>query len=132
MNGAILKRTRLATLIVAAGLSIALAFLVSPRYALWVFLTAGWATAGFWMLDGLARRALVPPGSPRATGPIAALVAGKVLLYGVAVWALFARIFPPTSHLIGFSLLLIVLLAVTALTRHHAPKGPTQPRGHDA
>lgn len=132
MNGAILKRTRQLTLIVAAGLSAALAFLVSPRFALGVFATAAWATAGFWMLDGLTKRALVPPGSPRATGPIAALAAGKVLLYGVAVWALMSGAFPPVSCLIGFSLLLIVLLAVAAFTRHHAPGGPTATRGHDA
>lgn len=132
MNSVILKRARLWTMIVAAGLSFVLAFTVSPRYALGVFLTAVWAAAGFWVLEGLTRRALVPPGCPRATGAIALLACGKVLLYGVAVWVLLARVFPPTSHLIGFSLLLIALVAVAGLSRRSAPQGRQTPRGTDA
>jgi hypothetical protein len=132
VNSVILKRARLWTMIVAAGLSFGLAVTVSPRYALGVFLTATWAAAGFWMLEGLTRRALLPPGSPRAIGAIATLAAGKVLLYGVAVWALLAQVFPPTSHLIGFSLLLIALVAVAGFSRRAAPEGRKPPRGTDA
>jgi len=132
VTSALLRQARLWTLAAAAGLSLVLAKAVSPRYGLGVLLTAVWATAGFWLLEGLARRALVPPGSPRSGGTIALLAAGKIVLYGVAVWVLMAGIFPPVSHLIGFSLLLAVLVAVSALARGRFRAGRPPTRGDDA
>ncbi len=132
MNATVLSRARIWTLVAAVLLAGGLWPATTGRFALGVLLTAGWAVASFWLLEGLMRRALVPPGTPRATGRIVLLATGKFLLYGVALWVLWARAFPPVSHLIGFSLLLVVLVAVAATARRSAPPARPQPRGEDA
>ncbi len=132
MNDGTLRRARVWTLAVAAGLSLVLGIAVSPRYGVGVLVTAVWATAGFWLIEALARRALVPAGTARPIGAILALAGAKILLYGLAVWVLLARLFPVTSHLVGFSLLLLSLLVVTAASRRRGRSGAATPRGNDA
>ena len=121
-----LRHARLGTLAAAAALSLALGVVVSPRYGAGVMVTAIWAVAGFWLLEALTRRTLVPAGTPRPLGAIAALAAAKVVLYGIAVWALLARVFPVTSHLIGFSLLLGALLVASAVGRRARAGAPAR------
>lgn len=132
MNTTVLGRARLWTLIAAVVLGAGLWPATSLRFALGVLLTAAWAAGGFWLLETLLRCVLVPPGRPRATGRIVLVAAGKVLLYGVAVWALWVRAFPPVSLLIGFSLLLVALVVVSTTVRRSAPPARPQPRGEDA
>lgn len=132
MNGAILKRTRLGTLAAAALLTIPLGLWLSWRFAAGFAATGLWAIAGFWALEGLTRRALVPPGAPRPLGPVAVLALAKVVLYGLAVWVLFARVFPPVSHLLGFSLLLVVLVVSAVAARGRARSADPTVRGDGA
>jgi len=132
VNSTVLSRARTGTLAAAVLLGAGLWPATSGRFALGVALTAGWAVLSLWLLEGLMRRALVPSGTPRQTGRIVLLAAGKFLLYGMAVWALWARWFPPTSLLIGFSLLLVVLVAASATARRSARAVRPQPRGDDA
>jgi len=130
LNGDVLKRTRLWTLTAAAGLSAVLAFAVSLHFAAGLFLTALWAVTGFWFLERLLRAALVPPGTRRDGLAILGWAAGKLAIYALAIWALLESPFPPASHLIGFSLLLVVLVAAGATV---LPRDLNQParRGDD-
>ncbi len=132
MNAKVLRWARLGTLVAAVLLGAGLWPAVSGRFALGVVLMAGWATLGLRLLEALMRRALVPPGTPRDTGRIVLLAGGKLLLYAVALWAVWARLFPPTSLLIGFSLLLAALVVASATTRPSARTATPRPRGEDA
>jgi hypothetical protein len=130
VNEAILKKTRLWTIVVAAGVSLIVWLTVSVHFAAGVFVTALWAVVGFWALDRLLRAALVPPGSRRNIFAVIAWGVAKLTIYGLAIWALLARPFPAISHVIGFTLLLVVLvvIGITAM-----PRGISQParRGDD-
>jgi hypothetical protein len=130
LNGDVLKRTRLWTLSAAAGLSAVLAFAVSLHFAAGLLLTAVWAVSGFWCLERLLRAALVPPGTRRNGLAILGWGAGKLAIYALAIWAVLESPFPPASHLIGFSLLLVVLVAAGATV---LPRDLSQParRGDD-
>lgn len=131
MNEAILRRTRLWTLLAAVALAAATGLAVSPLFGAGLLLTAVWAVAGFWILEKLLRAALVPPGAPRRGFAVAAWGAAKAGIYALALWALLARRFPPVSHLIGFSLLLVVLVAVAAAGSAGRARQPAA-RGDDA
>jgi len=105
------------TIFLALGLSIALAFLVSPQFALGVFLTALWAAAGLFFLEKLLRSAVLPPGEPRNIFAIFLWGFAKLAIYGIAVWVLFSRPFPALSHAVGFTLMMVVLVVVGARAR---------------
>lgn len=124
MNELVLKRTQLWTLAAAVGLSLILWFTVTPRFALGTLLTALWAVAGFRALEGLIRAALLPRGTRRDVRGILIWAAAKLAVYGLAIWAVLKSPFAATSHLIGFSLLLVVLVVVGIVS---LPRGANQP-----
>ena len=117
------------TIFVAAAVSLALRFAVSPDFAWGVFLTALWAVVWFRSLEGILRAAVRPQGQPRATWRIVGWGAVKLAVYAVAVWGLFSRPFPALSHAVGFTLMMVVLAAVGALQRSRT--GPGRPRQDD-
>jgi len=113
----LLARVQLWTIFLALGLSIALAFLVSPKFALGVFLTALWAAAGLFALEKLLRSAVLPPGEPRNIFAIFLWGFAKLAIYGVAAWVLFTRPLPTLSHAVGFTVMMVVLVVVGARAR---------------
>lgn len=117
------------TIFVAAAVSLALGYAVSPDFGWGTFLTALWAVVWFRSLEGLLRAAVRPPGRPRATKAIWGWGALKLAVYGLAVWVLFSRPFPALSHAVGFTLMLVVLGTVGALQRPGATPG--RPRQDD-
>jgi hypothetical protein len=104
--------------------------LAGPLFAWGVLATALWAVIGFRALEGLVAAALVPPGEPRNTRAILIWAAVKIAVYGAATWVVFNRPFPPASHLVGVSLLLVAIVVQGVLL---APRGSGQParRGND-
>jgi hypothetical protein len=114
----VLAKIRLWTILVALGVAIVTWFAVSFDFGAGVFLTALWAAASFWSLEGLLRAAVVPPGAPRNEFAVILWIAAKLAVYAVAVWVLFSRPFPPSSHAIGFTILIVCLVGVGA--RHRA------------
>ena len=117
MNQNILASIRLWTILVALIVAIVLWFAISSEFGLGVFLTALWAVAGFWALEGLLRSAIVPEGAPRNEFAIILWIVAKLAVYAVAVWVLFSRPLPPLSHAVGFTLLIVVLVGVGARQR---------------
>jgi hypothetical protein len=122
-----LSKARGWTLGAAAVLAVALGVAVSPRFGAGVLVAAVWATAWLWLIEALTRRAVVPAGTPRPIGAITVLAAAKVLLYGLAVWALLAKAFPVTSYLVGFTLMLLAMSAVTIARRAGGSRAPAGP-----
>ena len=109
----LLKRAKLWTLAAAVAAALVLNGRVGDdRFVFGVLGSAVWAVLSFWVVEGLVRLTLVPPGSPRRGAAIARLIAAKVALYGVAFWVLLAGVVPPLSCVLGFSLLLIVLVVL--------------------
>ena len=98
-------------------MSAVLAFTVSTHFALGVFLTALWAAAGLLALEKLLRCAVLPPGEPRNVFAMFLWGFAKLAIYAIAVWVLFFRPFPPLSHAVGFTLMMIVLVVVGARAR---------------
>ena len=131
MNQNLLARVYIWTTLVALVCGLASWFAVSSGFGLGLFLTAVWAVAGFRILEGLLRSVVVPPGTPRNIFATILWVLGKLAIYGVAVWVLFSRPFPPVSHAVGFTLMLVVLVALGARARSDEIRQPT-PRGDDA
>ena len=117
MGQNVLARVQIWTILLALALSVVLVFAVSPQFALGVFLTALWATAGLFFLEKLLRSAVLPPGEPRNIFAIFLWGFAKLAIYGVAVWVLFSRPFPPLSHAVGFTLMMVVLVVVGARAR---------------
>jgi hypothetical protein len=113
----LLARVQLWTIFLALALSIALAFLVSPAFALGVFLTALWAAAGLFALEKLLRSAVLPPGEPRNIFAIFLWGFAKLAIYGLAAWVLFSRPLPTLSHAVGFTLMMVVLVVLGARAR---------------
>jgi hypothetical protein len=113
----ILARAQLVTIFLALALSAVLGFVISWTFALGVFLTALWAVAGFYALEKLLRCAVLPPGEPRNIFTVFLWGFAKLAVYAVAVWVLFFRPFPPLSHAVGFTLMMIVLVVVGARAR---------------
>lgn len=131
MNQNLLARVYLWTILVAFACGLAGWFAVSSAFGLGLFLTAVWAVAGFRVLEGLLRSAVLPPGVPRNVFAIILWILAKLAIYGIAVWVLFSRPFPPVSHAVGFTLMLVVLVALGAKARSEEIR-QTAPRGDDA
>ncbi len=112
----------------------------SGIFALGVFLTALWAVAGFFILERLLRAAVVAPGAPRNGFAVFLWLMAKLAVYGLAIWVLFSRPFPGMSHVVGLTLLIVVLTAMGATVRSREIKnlqqspaaGPTERRPDDA
>jgi hypothetical protein len=132
VNRNILQRTRIVTLVLAAVLAVVLGLLVSWDFAAGVLVTAVWAVAGFWILERLLRASVLPPGTPRNVFAIVLWGAAKLAIYAVAVWVLFVRPFPALSHIVGLTLLLVVLVVQGAMLypRHAQHQQPVR-RGED-
>lgn len=131
MRHSVLARVKIWTTLIALVGAIALWFAISSAFALGVFLTALWAVAGLWALEGLLRSAVVPPGKPRNGFLIIIWGFAKLAVYGVAVWVLFSRPFPALSHVVGFTLLMVVLVVIGAQARAQEINLSTG-RGEDA
>jgi hypothetical protein len=132
VNHDILQRTRIATLVAAVSLALLLGWLVSWYFAVGVLVSAVWAVAGFWILERLLREALLPPGTPRNVFAIVLWGLAKLGIYALAVWVLIVRPFPALSHIVGFTLLLVMLVVQGAVffPRHAHPQQPAR-RGED-
>lgn len=131
MNQNLLARVYLWTILVAFACGLAGWFAVSSGFGVGLFVTAVWAVAGFRVLEGLLRSAVLPPGVPRNVFAIILWILAKLAVYGVAVWVLFSRPFPPVSHAVGFTLMLVVLVALGAKARSDEIR-QADPRGDDA
>lgn len=131
MNQNLLARVYLWTILVALVCGLVAWFSISFDFGLGIFLTAVWAVAGFRTLEGLLRSAVLPPGTPRNIFAIILWVLAKFGIYGIAVWMLFSRPFPPVSHAVGFTLMLVVLVTLGAQARSEEIRQST-PRGDDA
>jgi len=114
----VLAKVQLWTILIALPLAVGLWLGISFRFGAGVFLTALWAVAGFRALEGLLRAAIVPEGTPRNEFGIILWLVAKLAVYAIAVWVLFFRPFPAISHAIGFTVLMVILVAVGA--RHRA------------
>lgn len=117
MNQKLLAQVRLWTILVAAVAAGIFVFAISAAFALGVFLTAVWAVVGLWVLERLLRTAVVAPGTPRNTPLVILWTAAKFAVYGVAVWVLFSRPLPVLSHAVGFTLMMVVMVALGAQAR---------------
>lgn len=131
MNQNLLARVYLWTILVALVCGLGCGFAISSSFGIGVFLTAVWAVAGFRALEGLLRSAVVPPGNPRNIFAVILWVLAKLGIYGIAVWMLFSRPFPPVSHAVGFTLMLVVLVVLGAKARSDEIN-QSAPRGDDA
>ena len=115
------------TIFVAAIAAAAAWLYISSDFAWGLFLTALWATVGFRALEGILRAGVRPRGMPRDERALLFWSAVKLIVYGLAVWVLFSRPFPPLSHAVGFTLMMAVLVVVGATSRaNHRPAGPRQ------
>ncbi|MFT5316378.1 MAG: hypothetical protein ACI9UK_002223 [Candidatus Krumholzibacteriia bacterium] len=117
MSQKVLAQVQLWTIFLALPLAIGLGFAVSSDFGVGVFLTALWAVAGLRALEGLIRTGLMPKGTPKNPFEIILWVLAKIAVYAVAVWVLFTRPLPPTSHFVGFTLMMLVLVIVGARNR---------------
>ena len=131
MTQNLLARVYLWTILVALACGLVAWFTISLDFGLGIFLTAVWAVAGFRTLEGLLRSAVLPPGTPRNIFATILWVLAKLGVYGIAVWVLFSRPFPPVSHAVGFTLMLVVLVVLGAKSRSQEIHQST-PRGDDA
>ena len=112
MNEAILQKTRIWTVLAGTVAAIACGFIISWRFALGLGITVLWAVASFYVLEKLLRSMVVPPGHGRNLFTALAWLIGKLALYAFALWGLLQRQFPGVSHVLGLTLLLIVLVVV--------------------
>lgn len=126
MSQSPLASTRLVTIFVAAAVSLATWRTVSADFAWGVFLTALWAVIGFRALEGLLRAGVRPPGQAKDETGLLVWGAVKIVVYAVAIWVLFSRPFPPLSHAVGFTLMMVVLVVVSATQRSRHPATPRQ------
>ncbi|MCP4290580.1 MAG: hypothetical protein GY780_01925 [bacterium] len=117
MNKSLLARVRIWTILIALVSALVAWFAISFDFAAGLFLTAVWAVAGLMSLEGILRSAVVPPGRPRNGFAVFLWVLAKFGVYGLAVWVLFSRPFPPLSHAVGFTLLMATLVGVGAKAR---------------
>ena len=132
MNQNLLARVYLWTILVAFACGLVFWFAISSGFGIGLFVTAVWAVAGFRALEGLLRATVVPPGTPRNIFAIILWFFAKLAIYGMAVWVLFSRPFPPVSHAVGFTLMLVVLVVLGARARAEEIRQETAPRGEDA
>ena len=129
MNDSLLARVRIWTIVCAALTAAVCWFAVSPGFSLGVFATAMWAVAGFWVLEKVLRLAAVPQGAPRNNFAVALWVVAKLAIYGLAVWVLFSRPLPVLSHVVGFSILMVILVILGASARAKEINKPRQSTG---
>jgi hypothetical protein len=99
-----------------------------PGFALGFLGTAVWAVLGFLAIEHLVRQALLPRDKPRNALAIIGLIAAKIGLYGFGFWVLVSGVVPPMSCFFGFTLLLVVLMAVALIAR---PQITIQPEQRD-
>jgi hypothetical protein len=132
LNGSILRRTRLGTVLAALVLALPLGALVSWPFAAGTVATALWAVVSFWVLERLLRASVLPPGTPRNVFAIVLWGGAKLAVYAVAIWVLVIRPFPALSHIVGLTLLLVMLVVQGALQfpRHATDRQPVR-RGED-
>ena len=134
LTDSLLARVRIWTILSAVIVAAVCWFVISPRFGLGVFVTALWAVAGFWVLEKLLRSAALPPGSSRNGFAVALWIVAKLAIYGLAVWVLFSRPLPVFSHVVGFSILMVILVILGANARAveiNKPRQPTE-QGDDA
>ena len=124
MNASILTRTKLWTLLAAVVITMVLRFRYDQGFAFSFLGAAVWAVLSFWVVEGLVRAALVPPGRPRPTGRLVRLVAAKAGLYGLALWVLLTGYASPIGCIFGFMLLMIVLVIVALVGKSTPGSGP--------
>jgi hypothetical protein len=124
LNEAILHETRTWTVLAGAATAVVCGFAISWNFSLGLGLTVLWAVAGFFTLEKLLRSLVVAPGQRRRLWTGLCWLAAKLALYGLALWGLLERRFPPLSHVLGLTLLLIVLVAVGAT---QGSRGGAQP-----
>lgn len=119
---------------VAAVAGVAFWFLQSPGFGLGVFFTALWAVAGFYALERVLREAALPPGTPKNVFAIVLWTVAKLAIYGLAVWVLFSRPLPVLSHVVGFTILMVILviLGAGARAREINQLGQSNGQGDDA
>lgn len=117
MNNSLLARVRIWTILIALVAGLVAWFAISLEFAAGLFLTALWAVAGLWALEGILRSAVVPPGTPRNGFAVILWILAKIAVYGLAIWVLFSRPFPAVSHAVGFTLLMVTLVGVGAKAR---------------
>lgn len=131
MRGSLPARTRLWTLVCALAAFLPVRRLWGPGFATDFLAAALWATAGFWLVEALVRRALAPPAQRAGRGAIALLVLAKLAWYALAGWALLTRRVSAPGCLAGFTLLLLVLVVAGTAARSNltARPGPSD-QGH--
>lgn len=117
MTESLLARIRIWTILVAVFVALICWVAVSALFAWGVLATALWAVAGFFILEKLLRAVVVPPGAPRNGFAVALWLAAKLAIYALAIWVLFSRPFPALSHAVGFTLLMVALIALGARAR---------------
>jgi hypothetical protein len=121
------QRTRFTTLLAALVLAIPLGLLVSWPFAAGMVAAAVWAVAGFWILEKLLRAAVLPPGTPRNVFAIVLWGLAKLAVYALAVWVLLVRPFPALSHIVGLTLLLVLLVVHGAATHSRVTASDHEP-----
>jgi hypothetical protein len=124
-----LAPTQFWTIFVAAIAASAAWHWIAADFALGLFLTALWALVGFRALEGILRAGVRPKGRPRDERALLFWAAVKLMVYGLAVWVLFSRPFPPLSHAVGFTLMMGVLVVVGARAGVRPPRA--DPRQED-
>ena len=129
LTNSLLARVRIWTILGAAIAAAIFWFAVSPGFGLGVFVTALWAVAGFWVLEKLLRCAALPSGETRNGYAVALWIVAKLAIYGLAAWVLFSRPLPILSHVVGFTILMVVLVILGANARAHQIDKLRQPTG---
>lgn len=131
MNSKILAKARLWTLLSAVLISAGLFRFVDAGFVYGFLGSAVWTVLGFWLVEALVRRALLPAEAGRDKRVIAGLVAVKVALYAAAVWVLVEGLVPAMGCIYGVSLFLVVLVITVLVIRPSlSPRRPSE-RGND-
>jgi len=130
LTGKILQKTRWWTLLCAVVISLIFGFTFSLEFAAGFFVTVLWAVTGFWVLERLLRAVVVPPGTRRNKWITGSWLAAKLALYALAIWGLFQEQFPVMSHVLGLTLLLVVLVTAGIFAGQASASQPAQ-RGDD-
>ncbi len=131
MNRTIPELARLITIALAAPATMVLWYKDYHSYAIVFLLTAVWSIASFLVLELLVKSALLAPGAKRNTKTILWLVIAKAGLYGVALWAIFARQLPPYPCIAGFSLLMVSIVAAGLISGKNLQSIKTVGRDED-
>jgi len=117
VSSTLLRKARLWTLAVAIVAALVMSRFTDTRFVLGFLGSAVWSVIGFWLVEALIRKALLPAEAGRDRGAIAWLVAGKVALYAGGIWVLLRGFVPAMSCIYGVSLILIVLVITVLVIR---------------